>query len=193
MTRFNEALIHGAMDAGQAVMENHYGAPTDPEQAEKSLRRDVLAVVHGASPASLHKAWLRRKRIAQQIDPNNEAMHPWPNLPPEVRQPFVDFVNAVVQAKRLPVFLPTTYEKAIALFNRVRVPSDRQSQALSLSGIVGCVSDLRDATATNEHMIYLASIQMHVWVQAHLRGVTREQFEKEVEKEIAECNKQLDE
>ena len=81
-------------------MINSYGPDlnwvNDAAQCFKSLRRDVLAVLHGATAESLHKAWRKRKQAANQSDVSNDALfYSWNALPAKEQQPFIDFVKAV--------------------------------------------------------------------------------------------------
>lgn len=99
-------LMQACTIAGRLSMLRSYGEDDNyklgsakVEHSKRSLKRDVRAVLHGASAESLHKGWVARKVAAKQVDYLNHTMRHWASVPADNRKPFFDFRQAVLEAQ----------------------------------------------------------------------------------------------
>jgi hypothetical protein len=108
--KYPESLIAHACHKAYAAMRNHYGPDPndvkDPRSVEYAIRRDVIAVLEGATARQLHGNWRDRKyrgmplgwHMAKTVE--NPTLGSWHDIPDHDKSGYRAFCAAVHEARR---------------------------------------------------------------------------------------------
>jgi hypothetical protein len=138
--KYSETLIAHACWKAYNALRAHYGADpndfNDPRGVERAIRRDVIAVLDGATARTLHNDWANRKLggVCAMVEMSsvelkrrtkeNPTLGPWSSIPDHDKAGYRLFCRTVHEARR------EHEEAGFCAVNNAKFPREFKLQAV---------------------------------------------------------------